>query len=59
MIAADLKPRLQDLWNLHTLTASTLRPERRAPTWVCACADQEGALYYALKHNRSVTMKRF
>ena len=54
MIAADLKPRLQDLWNLHTFAASDFEAGETAPTWVCACADREGALYYALKHNRSI-----
>jgi hypothetical protein len=54
MIAADLKLRLQDLWNLHTLTASHFEAGETAPTWVCACADREGALYYALKHIRSI-----
>ena len=54
MIATDLRPRLEDLWNLPMLTASDLEVGETAPSWVCACADREGALYYALKHNRSV-----
>jgi hypothetical protein len=52
MIAADLKPRLNDLWKRSALTASDVEAGETT-TWVCACADQEGALYYALKHNRS------
>jgi len=53
MIAADLKPRLKDLWERPTLAASDLEAAKKAMlSWTCACADEEGAAYYALEHNR-------
>ena len=54
-MAADyLKPRLDELWQLPVLTReATLRGD--GTTWICACADEGSATYYACDHNRSKT----
>ena len=48
----DLKPRLVDLRRLPVVTIDDTKIESSPPTWVCACADETGATYYATKHNR-------
>lgn len=53
MVAHDLKPRLDELWRLPVVTLAATRPVGQAPPWVCACADEAGAAYYACQHNRS------
>jgi hypothetical protein len=54
MMAADLKPRLDEIWRKPTITLADTRPEAPEPSWVCACAEEAGALYYACSHNKSV-----
>jgi hypothetical protein len=49
----DLKRRLNDLWGKDAITFADTRPNERSPDWICACAEQAGALYYACHHNRS------
>jgi hypothetical protein len=49
----DLKPRLDDLRAQDTITLSDTRATEDPPDWICACAQQAGALYYACHHNRS------
>lgn len=53
MLAADLKPRLDELRRLPWITLADTRPEIDNPSWVCACSDEESALYYACMHNKS------
>ena len=53
MRSADLKPRLDEIWRLATVTYADTRPEAPEPSWVCACAEETGALYYACSHNIS------
>ena len=55
MLAADLKPRLDEIWRKPTITTDDTRPKSDIPepSWVCACGEEEGALYYACMHNRS------
>jgi hypothetical protein len=49
----DLKSRLEELWQRPIITRAETRPNDNLPDWVCACAEQAGALYYACYHNRS------
>jgi len=53
MVAHDLKPRLIELWNRQILTTADTRPNEDGPPWVCACAEPQGATYYAIKHNKT------
>lgn len=53
MVAHNLKPRLDELWRLPVVTLAATRPVGQTPPWVCACADEAGAAYYACQHNRS------
>jgi hypothetical protein len=53
MLAADLKPRLAELWSEPTITLEDTRPKTSNPSWVCACGEEQGALYYAYSHNRT------
>jgi hypothetical protein len=53
MIAADLKPRLEELRHRPRLSTAETRSADGNPDWVCACGEPEGALYYACSHNRS------
>src|ERR1041385_1297289 len=48
----DLKPKLQELRNLDTVTIEHTKPGAQLPR-VCACGDGGGAPYYAIRHNRS------
>lgn len=56
MMAADLKPRLDEIWRKPTITLADTRPEAPEPSWLCACAEEDGALYYACSHNKSAKM---
>jgi hypothetical protein len=53
MIAQDLKPHIDRIWSLPSITSAdvTLIEQDHAPRWVCACADNTSALFYACKHN--------
>jgi hypothetical protein len=53
MIAADLKPHLDQLWCMPAISLADTRPNTDEPSWVCACGEEQGALYYACMHNRS------
>lgn len=57
MSAADLKERLEEIWREPKVTyaATKLTAGNPGPSWVCACADEQGALYYACRHNKSAT----
>jgi hypothetical protein len=54
MLAADLKPTLNTLWQKPSINLADTRPEVGDPSWVCACGEENGALYYACSHNKSV-----
>ena len=51
MLAHDLKPHLDRIWALPSITRADVEPDVEMPNWVCACADRSSALYYACKHN--------
>jgi hypothetical protein len=53
MLAHDLKPMLEQIWQLPVITLADTRPQRPRPSWVCACGDEAGAMYYACQRNRS------
>jgi len=53
MLASDLKSRLSELWLRPTLTFTDTRPDGSDLTWVCACVEPDGALYYAYRVIRS------
>ena len=53
MLAGDLKLRIDEIWRQPTITLADTRPEAPEPSWVCACAEEAGALYYACCHNKS------
>jgi hypothetical protein len=53
MTAADLKPRLEEIWRKPKVTYADTRPVAPKPTWVCACAEVEGALHYAHFKNKT------
>lgn len=53
MKAADLKPQIEEIWRKPTVTYADTRPEAPEPSWVCACAEEEGALHYACYKNKS------
>jgi hypothetical protein len=48
----DLKPQLAELWERPQITKADTREDSTRPSWVCACADELGAIYYATRHNR-------
>jgi hypothetical protein len=48
----DLKPLLPELRQRSIVTTADTELEGEMPTWVCACGDEMGAIYYATKHNR-------
>src|SRR5215475_13686125 len=54
MKADDLKPRLEELWQLPVVSFDAMPSAAETPDWVCACADEAGASYYACRHNRSM-----
>lgn len=49
----DLKPQLNSLWQRPTIRLSDTRPNTEYPEWICACAEELGATYYACRHNRT------
>lgn len=51
MLFNDLKHRLSELWQLPQVTTADTKLEGDGPSWVCACADETGATYYATGHN--------
>jgi hypothetical protein len=53
--AADLKGCLEGIWRKPKVTLADTRPasDKPGPSWVCACAEKQGALYYACRHNKS------
>jgi hypothetical protein len=55
MSAADLKGHLEEIWRKPKITYADTRPmaDNPGPSWVCACAEEQGALYYACRHNKS------
>src|SRR5262245_48532631 len=53
MDAADLKPRLDEIWRMPAISLADTRLKLGNPSWVCACGDEQGALYYACRHNRT------
>ena len=53
-IQADyLRPQLEELWRLPVVTYASTRSAAETPPWICACADEAGACYYACRHNLS------
>jgi hypothetical protein len=50
---SDLKPQLEALRRLPNLTIAHTKPSDEPQARIGACADEIGAAYYALKHNRS------
>jgi hypothetical protein len=50
---SDLKPQLEALRRLPSLTIAHTKPGNESPPRVGACADEIGAAYYALRHNGS------
>lgn len=54
MRAHNLKPRLSELWNLSVLTEADLEPPGPVLSWDCACADEAGAMHYAVNRNRTL-----
>jgi hypothetical protein len=55
MVAGALKSRLTELWAKRPITLKDTRPESAVAPWVCACAEEHGALYYACRHNQSAS----
>jgi hypothetical protein len=55
MLAADIKPQIEQIWRRPKISTADTRPDASNPSWVCACAEETGALYYACKHNNSGT----
>lgn len=53
MLFNDLKPRMAELWQRPQVTTADTKFESDKPSWVCACADEIGATYYATRHNRT------
>lgn len=53
MLAADLRPRLNEIWRMPAISLDDTRPKIGQPSWVCACGEEDGALYYACSHNKS------
>jgi hypothetical protein len=55
MSAADLKGRLEEIWRKPKVTSADTKPTagNPGPSWMCACAEEQGALYYACRHNKS------
>lgn len=55
MKALDLKMRLEEIWRKPKITYADTKPteDNPGPSWVCACAERQGALYYACRHNKS------
>jgi hypothetical protein len=51
MVVSDLKSQLKELWERPTVGLNDTRPEGKDLTYVCACADQPSAVYYATEHN--------
>jgi hypothetical protein len=51
MLAHDLKPHLDRIWALCSISRADVEPDAEMPNWVCACADRSSALYYACNHN--------
>lgn len=54
MKAHNLKPRLPELWELSVLTEADLEPPGPVLSWDCACADEAGAMHYAVNKNCSL-----
>jgi hypothetical protein len=38
---------------MSAVSLADTRPNIEHPSWVCACGDEQGALYYACRHNKS------
>lgn len=55
MLFPDLKPRLKILRETPGLQRSDIDDGGTTPPWVCACAQRRDALYYACRHNISMT----
>lgn len=55
MLFHDLKPRLKILWETLELQRCDIDSGEAMPPWVCACAQRRDALYYACRHNISMT----
>src|ERR1043166_2680903 len=53
MLAADLKPRLEEIWRVPAVSMADTRPKTDNPSWVCASGEEKGALFYACVHNKS------
>jgi hypothetical protein len=55
MSAADLKGRLEEIWRKPKVTYADTKPTEGnpGPSWVCACAEEQGAVYYACRHDKS------
>jgi hypothetical protein len=53
MLAPDLKPILNTLWGKPSINWTDTRPDVGNLSWVCACGEVNGALYYACSHNKS------
>jgi hypothetical protein len=53
--AADLKERLEEIWREPKVTYAATKPTvgNPGPSWVCASAEEQGARYYACRHNKS------
>jgi hypothetical protein len=51
MIFNDLKPKIAELWERPALGTDDTKYEAEKPSWVCACGDETGAIYYATRHN--------
>jgi hypothetical protein len=56
MSAADLKERIEEIWRKPKVTFVDTKPTEGnpGPSWVCACAEEKSAIYYACRHNKSV-----
>jgi len=55
MSAPDLRGSIEAIWSKPKVTTANTKPTADNPgsSWVCACADEHGALYYACRHNKS------
>jgi hypothetical protein len=53
MLTADLKSRLDEIGRKPAISLADTRPNIGNPSWVCACGEELGALYYACRHNKS------
>jgi hypothetical protein len=49
----DLKPQIAELRQRPVVTTADTKFKSEKPSWVCACSDEIGAIYYATEHNRT------